>query len=141
MHRADDIEVAGTARWAALGAVLPTPAADSEALADLLDLPLAGQDGLPAPDLAGDERGLDARVTALDHRLPAVWFAHERLSVAGRPVPWWVDSAGRVHATSAAGLAAGLADVVGRPDRTALLAAVLADPERAVALWATTAWG
>ncbi|WP_418275949.1 sacsin N-terminal ATP-binding-like domain-containing protein [Isoptericola jiangsuensis] len=141
VHRADDVEVAGTARWAALGAVLPTPAADADALADLLDLPLAGQDGLPAPDLPGDERGLDARVAALDHRLPPVWFAHERLSVAGRPVPWWVDSAGRVHATSPAGLAAGLADVLGRPDRTALVAAVLADPERAVALWVTTAWG
>jgi hypothetical protein len=52
-----------------------------------------------------------------------------------------VDSTGRVHATSTAGLAAALADVLGRPDRTALLAAVLADPGRAVALWATTAWG
>jgi hypothetical protein len=141
VHRADDVEVAGTARWAALGAVLPAPADEAEALADLLDLPLAGQEGMPAPDLAGVERPLDPRVVALDHRMPQHWSAHERLSVAGRPVPWWVDSTGRVHATSTAGLAAALADVLGRPDRTALLAAVLADPGRAVALWATTAWG
>ncbi|WP_277209328.1 sacsin N-terminal ATP-binding-like domain-containing protein [Isoptericola croceus] len=141
VQRADDVEVAGTARWAALGAVLPAPAADAEALADLLDLPLAGEGGLPAPDMPGTERELDPRLTVLDHRMPASWFEHERLSVAGRPVPWWVDATGRVHATSAAGLAAGLADVLGRPDRTVLLAAVLADPERAVALWATTAWG
>ena len=141
VQRADDVEVAGTARWAALGAVIPAPAGDAEALAELLDLPLAGQDGLPAPDLLGDERELEPRVAGLDHRLPRVWYFHERLSVAGRPVPWWVDSAGRVHATSSAGLASGLADRLGRPDRVALLAAVLAEPERAVALWATTAWG
>ncbi len=141
VQRADDVEVAGTARWAALGAVLPAPAADAEALADLLDLPLAGEDGLPAPDMPGTERELDPRLAVLDHRMPATWFEHERLSVAGRPVPWWVDATGRVHATSPAGLAAGIADVLGRPDRTVLLAAVLAEPERAVALWATTAWG
>ncbi|PFG44340.1 hypothetical protein ATJ88_3062 [Isoptericola jiangsuensis] len=141
VHRADDVEVAGTARWAALGAVLPAPAGEADALADLLDLPLAGQDGMPAPDLSGVERPLDPRVVALDHRMPERWSQHERLSVAGRPVPWWVDSAGRVHATSTAGLAAALADVLGRPDRTVLLSAVLAEPERAVALWATTAWG
>nr|WP_281360179.1 ATP-binding protein [Isoptericola halotolerans] len=141
VQRAEDVEVAGTARWAALGAVLPAPAADAEALADLLDLPLAGEDGLPAPDMPGTERELDPRLAVLDHRMPASWFEHERLSVAGRPVPWWVDATGRVHATSPAGLAAGVADVLGRPDRTVLVGAVLADPERAVALWATTAWG
>lgn len=141
VHRADDVEVAGTARWAALGAVLPAPAADAEALADLLDLPLAGEDGLPAPDMPGVERELDPRLSALDHRMPTSWFEHERLSVAGRPVPWWVEANGRVHATSPAGLAAGIADVLGRPDRTVLVAGVLADPDRAVALWATTAWG
>ncbi|WP_407320612.1 ATP-binding protein [Isoptericola halotolerans] len=141
VHRADDVEVAGTARWAALGAVLPAPAADAEALADLLDLPLAGEGGLPAPDMPGVERELDPRLAALDHRMPTTWYEHERLSVAGRPVPWWVEANGRVHATSVAGLAAGIADVLGRPDRTVLVSALLADPDRAVALWATTAWG
>ncbi|MDO8152287.1 sacsin N-terminal ATP-binding-like domain-containing protein [Isoptericola sp. b408] len=138
---AEDVVVAGTARWAALGAVVPAPESEAEGLAELLDLPLAGQDGLPSPDQLGTEQELDPRLAVLDHRLPAVWFEHERLSVAGRPVPWWVDAQGRVHATSAAGLAAGLADVLGRPDRVALLSAVLREPERAVALWATTAWG
>ncbi|MEG3614320.1 sacsin N-terminal ATP-binding-like domain-containing protein [Isoptericola haloaureus] len=141
VHRAEDVVVAGTARWAALGAVVPSPEAEAEGLAELLDLPLAGQDGLPSPDSLGTERELDPRVTALDHRMPSVWFHHERLSVAGGPVPWWVDAQARVHATSEAGLAAGLADVLGRPDRVALLTAVLREPERAVALWATTAWG
>ncbi|MCZ2262208.1 hypothetical protein IRJ14_06375, partial [Isoptericola sp. QY 916] len=141
VRRADDVEVAGTARWAVLGAVLPVPEAEVAAVADLLDLPVVGEDGLPAPDGPGRERELDERVAALDPRLPAVWFEHGRLSVAGSPVPWWVDAEGRAHATDRAGLAAALADVLGRPDRCALLATVLAAPERAAELWVTTAWG
>ncbi|MFC7878253.1 sacsin N-terminal ATP-binding-like domain-containing protein [Isoptericola sp. NPDC057391] len=141
VRRADDVEVAGTARWAVLGAVLPVPEAEVGAVADLLDLPVVGEDGLPAPDGPGRERPLDERVAALDPRLPAVWFEHGRLSVAGSPVPWWVDAEGRAHATDRAGLAAALADVLGRPDRCALLATVLAAPERAAELWVTTAWG
>ncbi|MEL7976609.1 ATP-binding protein [Isoptericola sp. F-RaC21] len=141
VRRADDVEVAGTARWAVLGPVLPVPEAEVAAVADLLDLPVVGEDGLPAPDGPGRERELDERVAALDPRLPAVWFEHGRLSVAGSPVPWWVDAEGRAHATDRAGLAAALADVLGRPDRCALLATVLAAPERAAELWVTTAWG
>ncbi|MFF2451839.1 sacsin N-terminal ATP-binding-like domain-containing protein [Isoptericola sp. NPDC058082] len=141
VRRADDVEVAGTARWAVLGAVLPVPEAEVAAVADLLDLPVVGEDGLPAPDGPGRERALDERVAALDPRLPEVWFEHGRLSVAGSPVPWWVDADGRAHATDRAGLAAALADVLGRPDRCALLATVLAAPERAAELWVTTAWG
>jgi len=141
VRRADDVEVAGTARWAVLGAVLPVPEAEVAAVADLLDLPVVGEDGLPAPDGPGRERALDERVAALDPRLPEVWFEHGRLSVAGSPVPWWVDAEGRAHATDGAGLAAALADVLGRPDRCALLATVLAAPERAAELWVTTAWG
>ncbi|MGW8566930.1 sacsin N-terminal ATP-binding-like domain-containing protein [Isoptericola sp. NPDC055881] len=141
VRRADDIEVAGTARWAVLGAVLPVPEAEVGAVADLLDLPVVGEDGLPAPDGPGRERALDERVAALDPRLPRVWFEHGRLSVAGGPVPWWVDAEGRAHATDRAGLAAALADLLGRPDRAALLATVLAAPERAAELWVTTAWG
>ena len=141
VRRADDVEVAGTARWAVLGAVLPVPEAEVAAVADLLDLPVVGEDGLPAPDGPGQERRLDERVAALDPRLPEVWFEHGRLSVAGSPVPWWVDAEGRAHATDRAGLAAALADVLDRPDRCALLATVLAAPERAAELWVTTAWG
>ncbi|MFD6177820.1 MULTISPECIES: sacsin N-terminal ATP-binding-like domain-containing protein [unclassified Isoptericola] len=138
---ADDVEVAGTARWAVLGAVLPVPEAEVAAVADLLDLPVVGEDGLPSPDGPGVERALDERVAALDPRLPRAWFEHGRLSVAGGPVPWWVDAEGRAHATDRAGLAAALADLLGRPDRAALLATVLAAPERAAELWVTTAWG
>ncbi|MFE6971180.1 sacsin N-terminal ATP-binding-like domain-containing protein [Isoptericola sp. NPDC057653] len=138
---ADDVEVAGTARWAVLGAVLPVPEPEVAAVADLLDLPVVGEDGLPSPDGPGRERELDERVAALDPRLPRVWFEHGRLSVAGGPVPWWVDAEGRAHATDRAGLAAALADLLGRPDRAALLATVLAAPERAAELWVTTAWG
>lgn len=141
VRRADDVEVAGTARWAVLGPVLPVPESEVAAVADLLDLPVVGEDGLPSPDGPGRERGLDERVAALDPRLPAVWFEHGRLSVAGSPVPWWVDAEGRAHATDLAGLAAALADLLGRPDRAALLATVLAAPERAAELWVTTAWG
>ncbi|GAA1731001.1 hypothetical protein GCM10009809_28170 [Isoptericola hypogeus] len=141
VRRADDVEVAGTARWAVLGPVLPVPAGEVDAVADLLDLPVVGEDGLPAPDGLGAERELDPRVAALDPRLPGTWICHERLSVAGAPVPWWVDAEGRAHATDRAGLAAALADVLGRPDRAALLATVLAAPDRATELWVTTAWG
>ena len=141
VRRADDVEVAGTARWAVLGPVLPVPEVEVEAVADLLDLPVVGEDGLPSPDGHGQEEPLDPRVVALDPRLPETWHSHERLSVAGAPVPWWVDADGRVHATDRAGLAAALADRLGRPDRAALLATVLAAPERATELWVTTAWG
>ncbi|WP_166850542.1 sacsin N-terminal ATP-binding-like domain-containing protein [Isoptericola sp. BMS4] len=141
VRRADDVEVAGTARWAVLGPVLPVPAPEVAAVADLLDLAVVGEDGLPAPDGHGTETPLDARVAGLDPRLPATWFRHERLSVAGSPVPWWVDADGRAHARDRAGLAAALADLLGRPDRAALLATVLADPERVTSLWVTTAWG
>ncbi|MCA5893012.1 ATP-binding protein [Isoptericola sp. NEAU-Y5] len=141
VHRAEDVEVAGTARWAVLGPVLPVPQPEAAAVADLLDLPVVGEDGLPSPDGLGRERELDVRVVELDPRLPATWFEHDRLSVAGSPVPWWVDAEGRAHATDLAGLADALADLLGRPDRAALLATVLAAPERATTLWATTAWG
>ena len=45
-------------------------------------------------------------------------------------MPWWVDEAG-VHAVTTAGLAAGLAQVVGRWDRRWVLEVLLSDERRA----------
>lgn len=142
VHPADDLEVAGSARWAQLGPVVPAAAADAAALADLLDLPLAGEDGAPDPDAddATDRRDLDPRVVALDPRLPDHWWRHDRITVGGTHVDWWVTDDGEVHATTGTSLADALADRVSRPDRATLLAVVLERPDEAASLWAATAW-
>jgi hypothetical protein len=141
VHPADELDVAGGARWAQLGPVLPAPgAAAAAALADLLDLPVAGEDGVPAPDAEGERRELDPRITTLDENLPDHWWAHERLTVAGTAVEWWLTDDGEPHATSRPALAQALAEHLGRPTLTPLLAQALAGPEAAAALWTAAAW-
>jgi hypothetical protein len=104
-------------------------------LAELLDIPLASEAAPTAPDTEGDQvrwTDLGAVVDACDllgipvpDGGPTV---HEGLTVAGRPVPWWV-TAETVHCEdSTAGLGRALAWVTDRwPDRH-LLAALLEDP-------------
>ncbi|GAB2467830.1 sacsin N-terminal ATP-binding-like domain-containing protein [Xylanimonas ulmi] len=147
---ADDVVVAPASRWAQLGPVLPAPPGAVDALADLLDLPVA-QDRAPdtAPGDAGQDFGhdgggepqpIDARVAALDPRLPASWRRHDRLTVAGVPVAYWAHD-GVAHATSEDALAGALADLLGAPHLAAALARALAQPEDAQAVWTSLAWG
>ncbi len=100
-----------------LGAAVVVASALAPDLADLLDLPLAGDDG------AGRVAAQDCRVTEVPgvvRRLlpgaPRVWCEHEELRVDGVEVSWWVDGHGpdaRVHAATLEGLARGLAWVAG----------------------------
>jgi hypothetical protein len=133
---ADDLDVAPAPRWAQLRAVVPVPAADAAAVAELLDLPLAED---VAPDTAGAAQPVDPRVRALDARLPAHWWRHGALTVGGTPVGWWVHD-GEVHAASADGAARGMAELLDAPALAPLLAEALRDPERAADAWAAVAW-
>ncbi|ACZ31935.1 hypothetical protein Xcel_2928 [Xylanimonas cellulosilytica DSM 15894] len=133
---ADEVVVAPGRRWAQLGPVLPAPAGAAEAVAELLDLPLAAEQ---RPDDDGQARPIDSRVVALDGRLPAAYQHHDDLRVGGTPVRFWVFD-GDVHATDDGALADALADLLGAPHRAAALREVLSAPERAAAVWASLAW-
>ncbi|QAY69148.1 hypothetical protein ET471_03055 [Xylanimonas protaetiae] len=133
---AGDVVVAPGRRWAQLGPIVPAPAGAVEALADLLDLPVAAE---RSPDGAGDPRPLDERVRALDPRVPAVWRHHDDLTVDGVRVRFWVHD-GEPYAIDEASLADALADLLDAPSRAALLRVALARPDAAATLWAATAW-
>lgn len=117
------------------GVVLPAPPDLAPALADLLDLPLAGELAAGKVTEDGTDAGVRTAVppaaTALVPGGPEVWCEHERLIVDGADVAWWVDGSGRdatVHAATVDGLARGLAWAGGRWERRGVLAEVLADP-------------
>lgn len=112
----------------------PGPAA---ALAELFDLPLAGE----LADGRVDERPgatcvpspVPGAVAALLPGAPRQWCEHERLYVDGVEVDWWVDGppgARTVHASTFGGLADGLAWAGGAWHLRAALAEVLAEPGR-----------
>jgi len=134
---ADDLLVAGGARWAQLGPVVPAAPDLAGALGALLDLPAAAS----SPEISGGQgRVVDARVRALDPRIPERWLRHESLTVDGVAVSFWVDDDGVAHATGPGSLARALADLLGAPHLAPLLAAALENPEDAQVLWSTTAW-
>jgi hypothetical protein len=97
-------------------------------LAELLDLPLAGEEipGLVESD--GERRSVPEAVRAVLPDAPADYLAHERLVVDGQDVPWWTRD-GRVHASGVAGLARALAWSTGNWGDRLLLEAVLRAPE------------
>ncbi len=70
----------------------------------------------------------------------ATYVEHGELVVSGVDCEWWVDDDGTVHASTLDGLARGLAWSAGRWDARLLLAAVLADPDRADELLAEDSW-
>jgi hypothetical protein len=111
----------------------------AESLAELLDVPLASEAAPTAPDSTGEPvrwADLGAVVDACDLAdldLPAGGpIVHERLTVAGRHVHWWVDG-NAVHCEdSTEGLARALAWTTARWTDRHLLAAMLDDPENYV---------
>jgi hypothetical protein len=114
-----------------LGVLLPAPAVDASALADLLDLPLGSE---LAPGEVAD--GGREQVTAEEVRLivpaaPPTWVEHDELLVDGVEVDWWVTAAGEVHAATTDGLARALAWAAGRWELRALVAQVLEEPGQA----------
>ncbi|MES9543127.1 hypothetical protein [Actinomadura sp. NPDC000600] len=97
-------------------------------LAELLDLPLAGEEIPGLVESAGEERPVPEAVRAVLPDAPAGYLAHERLVVDGQDVPWWTRD-GRIHASGAGGLARALAWSTGHWADRLLLEAVLRAPE------------
>jgi hypothetical protein len=135
-----------------LGLALPCPPDLAPALADLLDLPLAGE--LMPGEVSEDGQAAGVRQPVPEVLRPllpggpegapggrmAEWCEHELLEVDGVEVDWWVDDApdvvpgqtgGVVHAATSDGLARGLAWAAGRWELRGILAQVLADPDSA----------
>ena len=113
---------------------LVVPLALAGRLAEVLDLDL-GSEVVGEPDLAGgtDQPVPDVAAALLDAP-PAAWRRHDRLAVDEHDVTWWRDADGVVHATGDDGLARGLAAACGRWEARLLLAAALAEPDRAAEL-------
>jgi len=104
---------------------------DAAALADTLDLPIASE--LAAGAVTGDgvrQPVPDPARAVLGDEAPRTWWEHDELRVDGVEVEWWVDDEG-IHAVTTSGLAAGLAQVVGRWDRRWALEVALSDERRA----------
>ncbi|MGH3389328.1 MAG: sacsin N-terminal ATP-binding-like domain-containing protein [Actinomadura sp.] len=103
--------------------------AGAEALAELLDIPLATEEIPGVVESSGTERPVPDVVGAVLADAPATYVAHDPLIVDGLAVPWRYTG-GAVHASGPAGLARGLAWAAGRwPDRL-LVEAVLRAPEQ-----------
>ncbi|HEX6353450.1 sacsin N-terminal ATP-binding-like domain-containing protein [Actinophytocola sp.] len=111
----------------------------AESLAELLDVPVASEAAPTTPDSAGEPvrwADLGAVVDACDLAdldvPPGGPIIHERLTVAGTHVPWWIDG-DTVHCEdSTDGLAKALAWTTDRWTDRHLLAAMLDDPENYV---------
>ena len=114
---------------------------------DLIDAPMlvplirAGVDPAgAAPDDAGTQLPVPAVVARVLPQAPVTYLEHDDLRVAAVPCDWWVDQEGLVHAATLDGLARGLAWAGGRWSSRLLLAAVLAEPDRADELLAEESW-
>ncbi|TYK49684.1 sacsin N-terminal ATP-binding-like domain-containing protein [Actinomadura decatromicini] len=98
-------------------------------LAELLDLPLAGDEIPGNVQSEGEKRPVPDVVRAVLPDVPAHYLAHERLIVDGQDVPWWTRD-GEIHAGDAAGLARALAWSTGKWSERHTIEAVLRDPRR-----------
>lgn len=108
-----------------------------------MDLPLlrAGKDPVGAvPDAAGVTLPVPGVVERVLPEAPTTYAEHADLTVAGVACDWWIDAAGTVHAATLDGLARGLAWAAGRWGARWVVAAALAEPERADELLAEAAW-
>ncbi|TDC65225.1 hypothetical protein E1200_18870 [Actinomadura sp. GC306] len=99
-----------------------------ERLAELLDLPLAGDEVPGAVQSQGEKRAVPDAVTAVLPEAPAQYIAHERLIVDGQDVPWWTRD-GEMHASGTGGLARALAWSTENWADRLLVEAVLRAPE------------
>ncbi|MDT0167375.1 hypothetical protein Q9R32_17625, partial [Actinotalea sp. AC32] len=111
----DDVVVCSPA-WAQrtdLGPRVVVPAEAVDAVASMLDADAAEDRAAGAVTSRGVRAGVPDAVRALLPDAPWTWVEHEDLRVDGRPVAWWVDDDGVVHASTTEGLACGVAAVVG----------------------------
>ncbi|MFA1543418.1 sacsin N-terminal ATP-binding-like domain-containing protein [Actinomadura monticuli] len=97
-------------------------------LAELLDLPLAGDEIPGEVESDGEERPVPEAVRAVLPDAPADYLAHERLVVDGQDVPWWTRD-GEIRASGVHGLARALAWATGDWAGRLLAEAVLRDAE------------
>lgn len=99
----------------------------AEALSELLDLPLAGEEAAGEVTSTGAVREVPAAVRSLLPTAPATYVEHERLLVDGVPSTWRFFE-GTVHASGVEGLARGLAWASGQWGDRLAVAALLRDP-------------
>ncbi|MDP9848498.1 sacsin N-terminal ATP-binding-like domain-containing protein [Streptosporangium lutulentum] len=100
----------------------------AEALSELLDLPLAGEEAAGEVTSSGEVREVPPAVRSLLPTAPTTYMEHERLLVDGVPAAWRFFE-GVVHATGVEGLARGLAWASGQWGDRLAVAALLRDPE------------
>ncbi|WP_182908229.1 sacsin N-terminal ATP-binding-like domain-containing protein [Microbispora sp. H13382] len=101
----------------------------AEALSEVLDLPLAGEEVAGAVTSTGAGKPVPSEVRSLLPGAPSTYVEHDELLVDGRPVPWRFFE-GVVHATGVDGLARGLAWASGQWGDRLAVAALLRDPAR-----------
>ncbi|MFC4592133.1 sacsin N-terminal ATP-binding-like domain-containing protein [Sphaerisporangium corydalis] len=100
----------------------------AEALSELLDLPVIGEEVTGEVTSSGERRPVPAQVRSLLPTAPATYVEHAELMVDGVRVPWRFYE-GAVHATGVEGLARGLAWASGQWGDRLAVAALLRDPE------------
>jgi len=110
--------------------LVSAPHSTAERLADLLDLPLASEEVAGVIESAGEPRPVPDIVRAVLPAAPRAYQAHDKLVVDGVEVDWRYR-AGEIHASTASGLASGLAWASGEWPRRHLLAALLTSPASA----------
>ncbi|MFC4910771.1 sacsin N-terminal ATP-binding-like domain-containing protein [Actinomadura gamaensis] len=104
-------------------------------LAELLDLPRASEEVTGTPSELGTPTPVPDAVRAVLPDVPGTYLAHDRLTVDGVDVPWWVGD-GEIHAAGPSGLARALAWTSGAWSDRHLAEAVLRDPQHTAALLA-----
>ncbi|TDD26732.1 hypothetical protein E1287_36000 [Actinomadura sp. KC06] len=97
-------------------------------LAELLDLPLAGDEIPGVVQSEGEKRPVPDAVRAVLPDAPADYLAHEHLIVDGQDVPWWTRD-GEVRASGVHGLARALAWSTGHWADRLMVEAVLRAPD------------
>jgi len=135
--------VADDARWLQrvdLGGLVVVAAEHAGALADLLDVPLAGELAPGQVTSQGTPADVPGQVPAMLAGAAATWFEHDELLVDGHEVDWWVEQ-GRVHASTSDGLARALAFAGGDWAARHAVAAVLQQPADVVRLMVEDAAG
>lgn len=117
---------------------LPVPPRNAERLADLLDLSLVSELFTGRVTSEGEPQPVPDVVLRLVPQAPDTYVEHEELVLDDDFETDWRVVDGEVHASTFDGLARALAWASGRWDRRHLIAALLAEPERADELAAET---
>jgi hypothetical protein len=114
--------------------VLVVPYRVAERLADLLDLGLASEAVVGEVTSEGERQDVPQVVRELMPWAPETYVEHDELVLDDETEVEWRVADGDVHASTFDGLARALAWAAGRWDRRHLIAALLAEPERAAEL-------